>query len=134
MHRLCNPQKDSDPLQVMEVGARARGIMFCVLLQDVYGRHRNRVQVRVWCCDTAPTPASSSSSSMATRTCCAYLKYVKARPRDRALQVDHSICGLDHYAHANGIEALFKMFILDSYCGWSFVGEHSVFWRPGHCL
>nr|CAB3464840.1 unnamed protein product [Digitaria exilis] len=90
---------DGDPLRVVGVGAGAWGSVFCALLQDAYGRHRDRVQVRVWrragrAVDRADAErlfeVINSREDVLRRLIrrCAYLKYVEARLGDRTLHAD----------------------------------------------
>jgi glycerol-3-phosphate dehydrogenase (NAD+) len=92
-------KSDGDPLRVVGVGAGAWGSVFCALLQDAYGRHRDRVQVRVWrragrAVDRADTErlfeVINAREGVLRRLIrrCAYLKYVEARLRDRTLTAD----------------------------------------------
>jgi glycerol-3-phosphate dehydrogenase (NAD+) len=90
---------DGDPLRVVGVGAGAWGSVFCALLQDAYGRHRDRVQVRVWrragrAVDRADAErlfeVINAREDVLRRLIrrCAYLKYVEARLGDRTLHAD----------------------------------------------
>jgi glycerol-3-phosphate dehydrogenase (NAD+) len=92
-------KSDGDPLRVVGVGAGAWGSVFCALLQDAYGRHRDRVQVRVWrrpgrAVDRADAErlfeVINSREDVLRRLIrrCAYLKYVEARLGDRTLHAD----------------------------------------------
>jgi glycerol-3-phosphate dehydrogenase (NAD+) len=90
---------DGDPLRMVGVGAGAWGSAFCVLLQDAYGQHRDRVQVRVWhragravdCTDAEHLFDVINARKDVLRRLirhCVYLKYVEARLRDRTLHAD----------------------------------------------
>jgi glycerol-3-phosphate dehydrogenase (NAD+) len=90
---------DGDPLRVVGVGAGAWGSVFCALLQDAYGGHRDRVQVRVWrrarrAVDRADAErlfeVINAREDVLRRLIrrCAYLKYVEARLGDRTLHAD----------------------------------------------
>jgi len=92
-------KSDGDPLRLVGVGAGAWGSVFCALLQDAYGRHRDRVQVRVWrrpgrAVDRADAErlfeVINSREDVLRRLIrrCAYLKYVEARLGDRTLHAD----------------------------------------------
>lgn len=97
--RLLLGKSDGDTLRVVGVGAGAWGSVFCALLQDAYGRHRDRVQVRVWrragrAVDRADAErlfeVINSREDVLRRLIrrCAYLKYVEARLGDRTLHAD----------------------------------------------
>ncbi|OEL37815.1 putative glycerol-3-phosphate dehydrogenase [NAD(+)] 2, cytosolic [Dichanthelium oligosanthes] len=92
-------KSDGDPLRLVGVGAGAWGSVFCALLQDAYGRHRDRVQVRVWrrpgrAVDRADAErlfeVINAREDVLRRLIrrCAYLKYVEARLGDRTLHAD----------------------------------------------
>uniref|UniRef100_A0A0E0PPE8 Glycerol-3-phosphate dehydrogenase [NAD(+)] n=1 Tax=Oryza rufipogon TaxID=4529 RepID=A0A0E0PPE8_ORYRU len=90
---------DGDLLRIVGVGGGAWGSAFCALLQDAYGRHRDKAQVRVWrrpgrAVDRATAEhlfeVINSREDVLRRLIrrCAYLKYVEARLGDRTLYAD----------------------------------------------
>lgn len=90
---------DDDPLRIVSVGAGAWGSVFAALLQDSYGRYRDKVQIRVWrrsgrAVDRATAEhlfeVINSREDVLRRLIrrCAYLKYVEARLGDRTLYAD----------------------------------------------
>ncbi|KAG5252762.1 glycerol-3-phosphate dehydrogenase [Salix suchowensis] len=89
---------DGDPLRIVGVGAGAWGSVFAALLQDSYGRFREKVQIRIWrrpgrAVDRATAEhlfeVINSREDVLRRLIrrCAYLKYVEARLGDRTLFV-----------------------------------------------
>ncbi|KAL2923500.1 Glycerol-3-phosphate dehydrogenase [NAD(+)] GPDHC1 cytosolic [Bienertia sinuspersici] len=92
-------KSDNDPLRIAGVGAGAWGSVFAALLQDSYGKYRDKVQIRVWRrCGRAVDRATAehlfevinSREEVLRRLIrrCAYLKYVEARLGDRTLYAD----------------------------------------------
>lgn len=90
---------DGDPLRIVGVGAGAWGSVFAALLQDSYGRYRDKVQIRIWRrCGRAVDRSTAehlfevinSREEVLRRLIrrCAYLKYVEARLGDRTLYAD----------------------------------------------
>ncbi|KAJ6852200.1 putative glycerol-3-phosphate dehydrogenase [NAD(+)] 1, cytosolic [Iris pallida] len=88
-----------DPLKIVGIGAGAWGSVFAALLQDAYGRFRDKIQVRVWRrpgrAVDRPTAEQlfeviNSREDVLRRLIrrCAYLKYVEARLGDRTLYAD----------------------------------------------
>lgn len=90
---------DGDPLRIVSVGAGAWGSVFAAMLQDSYGRFREKVQIRIWrrpgkAVDRATAEhlfeVINSREDVLRRLIrrCAYLKYVEARLGDRTLFAD----------------------------------------------
>ncbi|XP_021741052.1 glycerol-3-phosphate dehydrogenase [NAD(+)] GPDHC1, cytosolic isoform X2 [Chenopodium quinoa] len=90
---------DGDPLRIAGVGAGAWGSVFLALLQDSYGRYRDKIQIRIWrrCGRAVDRPTAehlfeviNSREDVLRRLIrrCAYLKYVEARLGDRTLYAD----------------------------------------------
>ncbi|PWA78452.1 6-phosphogluconate dehydrogenase family protein [Artemisia annua] len=83
-------KSDDDLLKIVGVGAGAWGSVFAALLQDSYGRFRDKVQIRIWrrggrAVDRATAEhlfeVINSREDVLRRLIrrCAYLKYVEAR-------------------------------------------------------
>lgn len=92
-------KSDDDLLKIVGVGAGAWGSVFAALLQDSYGRFRDKVQIRIWrrggrAVDRATAEhlfeVINSREDVLRRLIrrCAYLKYVEARLGDRILYAD----------------------------------------------
>lgn len=92
-------KSDGDLLKIVGVGAGAWGSVFAALLQDSYGRFRDKVQIRIWrrsgrAVDRATAEhlfeVINSREDVLRRLIrrCAYLKYVEARLGDRILYAD----------------------------------------------
>uniref|UniRef100_UPI001CB93405 probable glycerol-3-phosphate dehydrogenase [NAD(+)] 1, cytosolic n=1 Tax=Erigeron canadensis TaxID=72917 RepID=UPI001CB93405 len=92
-------KSDGDLLKIVGVGAGAWGSVFAALLQDSYGRFRDKVQIRIWrrggrAVDRATAEhlfeVINSREDVLRRLIrrCAYLKYVEARLGDRVLYAD----------------------------------------------
>jgi glycerol-3-phosphate dehydrogenase (NAD+) len=90
---------DGDPLRIVGVGAGAWGSVFAALLQDSYGRFREKVQIRIWrrpgrAVDRVTAEhlfeVINSREDVLRRLIrrCAYLKYVEGRLGDRTLFAD----------------------------------------------
>ncbi|CAI9099823.1 OLC1v1036704C2 [Oldenlandia corymbosa var. corymbosa] len=90
---------DDDVLRIVSVGAGAWGSVFAALLQDSYGKFRDKVQIRIWrrpgkAVDRATAEhlfeVINSREDVLRRLIrrCAYLKYVEARLGDRTLYAD----------------------------------------------
>jgi glycerol-3-phosphate dehydrogenase (NAD+) len=90
---------DGDPLRVVGVGAGAWGSVFCALLQDAYGRHRDRVQVRMWRRAGRTVDRADAERLFEVINAredvlrglirrCVYLKYVEVRLGDHTLHAD----------------------------------------------
>ncbi|KAG0496961.1 hypothetical protein HPP92_001652 [Vanilla planifolia] len=92
-------KSDGDLLKIVGIGAGAWGSVFAALLQDAYGKFREKVQIRIW-----RRPGRSVDRSIAEHLFevinsredvlrrliqrCAYLKYVEGRLGDRTLYAD----------------------------------------------
>ncbi|GFP92423.1 probable glycerol-3-phosphate dehydrogenase [NAD(+)] 1 cytosolic [Phtheirospermum japonicum] len=92
-------KSNGDPLRIVGVGAGAWGSVFTAMLQDAYGVHRDKVQIRIWrrpgrSVDRATAEhlfeVINSREDVLRRLIrrCAYLKYVEARLGDRVLYAD----------------------------------------------
>ncbi|KVH94933.1 6-phosphogluconate dehydrogenase, C-terminal-like protein [Cynara cardunculus var. scolymus] len=92
-------KSDGDLLKIVGVGAGAWGSVFAALLQDTYGRFRDKIQIRIWRRagrsvdrETAKLlfEVINSREDVLRRLIrrCAYLKYVEARLGDRVLYAD----------------------------------------------
>lgn len=92
-------KSDGDLLKIVGVGAGAWGSVFAALLQDTYGKFRDKVQIRIWRRagravdrETAKLlfEVINSREDVLRRLIrrCAYLKYVEARLGDRVLYAD----------------------------------------------
>ncbi|XP_077252727.1 6-phosphogluconate dehydrogenase family protein [Tasmannia lanceolata] len=92
-------KSEGDPLKIVGVGAGAWGSVFAAMLQDSYGHHREKIQIRIWrragrSVDRATAKhlfeVINSREDILRRLIrrCAYLKYVEARLGDRTLYAD----------------------------------------------
>lgn len=92
-------KSDGDLLKIVGVGAGAWGSVFAALLQDSYGRFRDKVQIRIWRRGGRAVGRATaehlfevinSREDVLRRLIrrCAYLKYVEARLGDRILYAD----------------------------------------------
>ncbi|KAL3622985.1 hypothetical protein CASFOL_031801 [Castilleja foliolosa] len=92
-------KSNGDPLRIVGVGAGAWGSVFTAMLQDTYGIHREKVQIRIWrrpgrSVDRATAEhlfeVINSREDVLRRLIrrCAYLKYVEGRLGDRVLYAD----------------------------------------------
>jgi glycerol-3-phosphate dehydrogenase (NAD+) len=92
-------KSDGDLLKIVGIGAGAWGSVFAALLQDAYGRFREKVQIRIWrragrSVDRTTAEhlfeVINSREDVLRRLIrrCAYLKYVEARLGDRTLYAD----------------------------------------------
>ncbi|KAL6570026.1 hypothetical protein OROMI_014540 [Orobanche minor] len=97
--RLLFGKANGDPLRIVGVGAGAWGGVFTAMLQDAYGTHRDKVQIRIWrrpgrSVDRATAEhlfeVINSREDVLRRLIrrCAYLKYVEGRLGDRVLYAD----------------------------------------------